>query len=435
MRAPEGITLDVINNKMYCTQSQQHYMDISHTTPTLTATTVTLLPLLTRYVADSGADCIYQADLAGKGLTKVVTNIATPSSVAFVTKDCAALCEGSYFESRPCTLDLDRLCECTWSSHTRHLTSAPPLTHQAHPNTVGEPPNPPRDPAVVFEKVTATLTWLPPLPNAKGRPLTHYLVKISTTGKPNRLETVPISSLADPAKPQLVIGRFYPNTQYMFAVAAVSQAGQSEYTPGILATSGECGRIPGLPNCPGRPDPPTNVVAKAEQNGILVRWVPPANDGGAPVESYTVLTKPDELETTVTGEFTTEALVTLDLKRGQKYTFYVYCTTWVAKSKKSEPSNLVVIPTFGAIGFAPATYVVLNNKATAQVTVSRTGDPFYEVTVDAALYDGQVYLEQVSIVVCVCAWRCNICGIPRLTTLPSPPTRPRPFVGSLVMSL
>jgi hypothetical protein len=88
------------------------------------------------------------------------------------------------------------------------------------------------------------------------------------------------------------------------------------------------------------PGPPTNVAATAGVGEATVTWTPPASNGGAAINSYTVIASPGGQTVTVSGS-TTEATVS-DLTTNVTYTFTVFATNRVGSSDPSAPSNAVV---------------------------------------------------------------------------------------------
>jgi hypothetical protein len=70
-----------------------------------------------------------------------------------------------------------------------------------------------------------------------------------------------------------------------------------------------------------------------------VQWTAPANDGGAPITSYTVTAAPGGATTTVSGTTTTATVASL--ANGTSYTFTVKATNSVGTSAASAPSNAV----------------------------------------------------------------------------------------------
>ncbi len=96
----------------------------------------------------------------------------------------------------------------------------------------------------------------------------------------------------------------------------------------------------------GAPGRPTDVIAVEGVGSATVNWVPPSDDGGAPVVSYTVTASPGSTSTTVGG---TTTMATLSgLPSGGRHTLTVVAFNGAATSTASEQSNPVV-PYTGAL--------------------------------------------------------------------------------------
>jgi hypothetical protein len=118
------------------------------------------------------------------------------------------------------------------------------------------------------------------------------------------------------------------------------------------------------------PDPPTAVVAVAADASASVTWVPPLNDGGSLITSYTVtasgLNAPSPV---VTGAVTTT--IVTGLTNGSSYTFTVFATNADGDSAVSASSN-AVIP-LGLPG-APTNVSATPGNASAIVTWTAPSD-------------------------------------------------------------
>ena len=95
------------------------------------------------------------------------------------------------------------------------------------------------------------------------------------------------------------------------------------------------------------PDAPTNVVAAAGNGRATVSFIPPTNDGGEAITSYTVTSSGGQ---TATG--TGSPIVVTGLTNGTAYTFTVKATNSVGDSTASAPSNSVTPTTADTYGIA-----------------------------------------------------------------------------------
>ena len=133
------------------------------------------------------------------------------------------------------------------------------------------PPSAPR-PVEVW-KESLVLTW-----DAPAAEVARYLVKGQAEGQ--RVKTAGTSEVlqfqtAD-ASTQLTVQGLRGNTAYTFWVFALTSSGLSEASPpATVRTSAQ------------QPQPPKSLaVAHAEQTEVTLRWEPPEDDGGTPLEKY-----------------------------------------------------------------------------------------------------------------------------------------------------
>jgi Fibronectin type III domain/Kelch motif len=86
------------------------------------------------------------------------------------------------------------------------------------------------------------------------------------------------------------------------------------------------------------PAAPTGVTATSGNRSALVTWVPPSNDGGAAITSYTVVASTGQTVTTPDGR----TFITVGgLARGKAVTFTVRATNPAGLGPASAPSNAV----------------------------------------------------------------------------------------------
>jgi Fibronectin type III domain len=94
---------------------------------------------------------------------------------------------------------------------------------------------------------------------------------------------------------------------------------------------------------PGAPEPPGRVAAAAGNGFALVAWNPPVFDGGAPVESYTVIPSQGDQATVSEADFRAKGYVKVTgLANGQDYTFTVKANNANGASAPSLPSATIV---------------------------------------------------------------------------------------------
>ncbi len=159
---------------------------------------------------------------------------------------------------------------------------------------------------------SATITFSPPAFNG-GAPISSYDVAVSPGG-------TTVSNVTSPA----TINGLANGTTYTFSLTATSSEGTS---PPVVVTA-----------TPRRvPDAPTGVVGVPGNGQVVVSFVTPASDGGAPITSYTVTSSPDG----VTAAGTASPITVIGLTNGTSYTFTVTATNAVGPSPASSASAAV----------------------------------------------------------------------------------------------
>lgn len=191
------------------------------------------------------------------------------------------------------------------------------------------------------------VTWAAPS-GTGGIPLTGYEV---TTTPHTGTRTV------SPAELSVDLTGLDNGTAYVVAVRALNAVGA-----GSPATSD-----PAVPL--GLPGPPTSVAGEPASGQVQVSWLPPADDGGSPVVSYTVTASPGGATATVAGSVTTAAV--LGLTNGTDYTFVVTATTAVGEGPPSSPSAPVAP---AGLPSAPTGVALEGGVTSASMTWTAPGD-------------------------------------------------------------
>jgi len=114
------------------------------------------------------------------------------------------------------------------------------------------------------------------------------------------------------------------------------------------------------------PDAPTNVEAISRTGSAIVSWTAPINNGGAPIQSYTVSGVGSTTPITLTPQITPDAATSLTvtgLSNTQSYTFTVKATNLVGISTTFATSN-VVLPGPSPLAPTGVTATAGNNSAT-----------------------------------------------------------------------
>jgi hypothetical protein len=116
----------------------------------------------------------------------------------------------------------------------------------------------------------------------------------------------------------------------------------------------------------GVADPPTDVVATPADGSASVTWVPPRDDGGSAVYTYTAVAMPggEECNYFVVGPETDSCTVD-SLTNGQNYTFTVTATNAAGTSLPSKPSLAVTPHSSSQKGSVPS--APLEEKASVKL--------------------------------------------------------------------
>lgn len=169
--------------------------------------------------------------------------------------------------------------------------AGPPSLPSDRVQTFVGPPGVPSPPVQAWAEADAmTLAWDAPA-NDGGSAIVRYYVRgveeavllreeSSTGHRPTRVSgRGAIEALTRDSSMQLTIKRLRANTRYVFQVCALNGVGLSAYS--ALSVPLSTGR--------SAPSPPQNVtVVEAKATSLDVSWDAPENDGGHPIDHYTV---------------------------------------------------------------------------------------------------------------------------------------------------
>ena len=229
----------------------------------------------------------------------------------------------------------------TFTVRATNADGSGPASSPTAPVTPAAPPSAPRSPTAVPGNSQVTVSWQAPT-STGGAAITSYRVTAAPGGA---------SATVDGSTLSVTVTGLTNGTSYTFTVAASNAAGAS---PASSPTA------PVTPT--GAPTAPTGVTATPGDTTALVKWSPPANNGGSAITSYTVTSSPGGRTATVNGS-TLQATVT-GLTNGTSYTFTVKATTAKGTGVASPASNAVT--PFGLPG-APANVTATAGDKSAAV--------------------------------------------------------------------
>lgn len=106
------------------------------------------------------------------------------------------------------------------------------------------------------------------------------------------------------------------------------------------------------------PDPPTNIVAVADNGQATITFTPPSNDGGSTILYYTVLSTPGS----IVAYSDASPITILGLSNGTSYTFTMTATNAVGESDPSDISNSVS-PTNSSLSAPTITKAIPTNNS------------------------------------------------------------------------
>ena len=188
------------------------------------------------------------------------------------------------------------------------------------------------------------VTFTPPSSQG-GLPVTGYLVKSS-----------PGNFTASGTSSPLTILGINTGLSYTFSVASINAAGQGSFSAQSNSVTPYT-----------MPDPPVGVTATSGNAQATVAFLPPVNNGGSPILSYSVVSTPGSL--TATG--TTSPINVNGLTNGVAYTFAVKSVNIYGTSPASASSNIVTPCTTPG---APSSVTATAGNAQATVAFTAPAD-------------------------------------------------------------
>ena len=130
-------------------------------------------------------------------------------------------------------------------------------------------PGAPGIPNLVPGDGRVTMSWAAPADNG-GSPITGYQVRVT------RANGTLVGALRPVTGRTLTVTGLTNGTEYFFAVRAVNALGAGPFTGDLAATPRT------------RPGAPHLMWVAPRDHGVMVRWSPPADDGGSGITGYLV---------------------------------------------------------------------------------------------------------------------------------------------------
>jgi hypothetical protein len=160
-------------------------------------------------------------------------------------------------------------------------------------------------------------------------------------------------------------------TNYSVVVFAFNAAGRSAPSSPVV---GAPSALPGAP---------TDVTATASSTRATVSWTPPLNDGGSPIQTYTVTSSPDGATCTyAVTEPENDSCTVTGLTNGTQYVFTVVAYNAAGPSAASDASNAVTPVTVpDAPGGVQASSVTTNSATISWSVPYNGGSPITQYNV------------------------------------------------------
>ncbi|CAK9301085.1 unnamed protein product [Gordionus sp. m RMFG-2023] len=217
---------------------------------------------------------------------------------------------------------------------TLTLTNTSGTTSGSCNVTVIDKPSEPEGPLNVSKitKESAQLSWKPPADDG-GCPVENYAIEKYDVSRDNW------THVADTQDTSFKVPKLIEGKKYKFRVKAVNSQGESK----PLITEKEII----AKNPYDESSPPTNVeVVDYDKDRVVLKWDPPAKDGGAPIEKY-IIEKKDNATglwipaIDISGD-NTQATVP-NLSENHEYQFRVKAVNKAGESKPSEATVPIIV--------------------------------------------------------------------------------------------
>ena len=204
-------------------------------------------------------------------------------------------------------------------------------------------PDPPTATSATPDDQEVSIAFTPPADNG-GTAITGYTATAAPGGATGGCASSPCT-----------ITGLTNGTSYSFTVVATNSVGDSAPSAAATATPRTV------------PDPPTGLVGTPGDDSVSIVFVPPADNGGAPVTLYTATATPGG----ATGTCSASPCNVSGLANGTSYSFTVVATNAAGDSLPSAPTDATPIAVAGAPTAVVATRVAPTFGSTS-VSVSFT---------------------------------------------------------------
>lgn len=288
-------------------------------------------------------------------------------------------------------------------------------------------PNAPTAVSAVPSNASCALTWSAPSDNG-GSAITGYKITASPAITP-----ISIGVMTSYNVTGLTNG-----IEYVFYIQAINARG--------LSTAANFNAATPSPILPTAPRAVTTNVASAGSGEVIVSWLAPLDDGGAPITQYTVTSSPDSITAQVDGD--TLSTTVSGLTNGTSYTFTVIATNNIGNSPASSASAATIpytvpgVPTVVSATSTNAAAILswsapASNGGNAITTYTLTSSPASTIITTAsttATVTGLINGTSYTFTVCANNARGASTSVNFTAVTPAPiaPTAPRNITTSIV---